>query len=358
MRPTFILFISLMLLFSLAAQQAAAPVVMLHSSGKIRYQAADSKKKQKVLDGAVLKADGQLLMKPGSEAVLFYSSHFARVEAEPVLPLMAPFADVDPNEALLNFDLTFGDFVMAAVQTAASPDNNTAAWGGIKTSSKTGDGWGGIKTSSKTGDGWGGIKTSSKTGDGWGNIRTGSKTGDGWGGKGSSITAISPFGKFIPALATFHWSRPAGKPLFSFQIVDEMGSTVVATTTQDTSLQIDLSRPPFDSAKRYTWWVTTAGEKAYASNKVAIAFSTMDDLQAAKQEAIEAPLYQESAPAIQLSMEAIALERANLFQAADQAYQRARKVAPKNEFLRLMHAAFWLRNGNEEMASRAYRTKP
>ncbi len=358
MRRTFILFSSLLLLCSLAAQQAAAPVVILHSSGKIRYQAPDSKKKQKVLDGAVLKADGQLLMKPGSEALLFHNNHFASVKAEPQLSLSAAFADVDPEEAYLDFDLTFSDFVMAAVQTAASSSNSAAAWGGIKTSSKTGDGWGGIKTTSKTGDGWGGIKTASKTGDGWGNIRTGTKTGDGWGGKGKRITAISPFGKFIPALATFYWSKPAGKPLYSFQITDEIGSKVLETTTQDTFLQIDLSRPPFEPTKRYNWWVTTADDEAKASNKVAIAFTTMDALQTAKQEAIEAPLYQESAPAIRLSMEAIALERADLFRAADQAYQRARKAAPKNEFLRLMHAAFWLRNGNEEMASSAYRMKP
>ncbi len=358
MKRIFLLILGCFLLSSALLAQSSSPVVLIASSGKLRYQSPNSKKAMKVVDGAVLQAEGQLLLKPGSEATLFQNSHFATLKTAGKMPLTAPFVGVDPDEALLNFELTYSSFVMAAVQAAASDENQEAAWGGIKTSSKTGDGWGGIKTGVKTGDGWGGIKTSSKTGDGWGNIRTGSKTGDGWGGKGSKITAIYPFGKMLPAASTFSWSQPAGKLLFTLHIRDATGNTVLEQTTQDTSLQINLSVAPFVPGASYTWWVSRGEEAAgLSSNKVAIQLIRAEEVDEGIRPAKAVDLYQQSSPAVQATMEAIALERASLFVAAEQAYLRARVLSPKSEFVRLMHAAFWMRNGTEEMASRAYRGK-
>jgi hypothetical protein len=333
--------------------QAADPIVLVATMGKVSYQSATTKAKTPIVDGAVLLRSGTLHLKKESSAWLLQGSNFVQLKGKQRRSVNDALPATPPTAVPLSFDLNFSDYVLSAIYLGATPENGLDGWGEIRTSSKTGDGWGEIRTSSKTGDGWSGIRTSSKTGDGWGGIRTSSKTGDGWGGKGKIILAIHPFGLLLPKLTTLRWSRPAGNPTFNVTIKDAAGQVIHQTTTQDTAWTIDVSQRPFRPRELYHWQVTTSDA---AANSEELTFAVADEASyTAALRQIDNSALKAANPATLLLLQAVALERGDFFEEAIACYQQAQTAQPDSELSHLMHAAFWMRYGVPQLASAVWK---
>jgi hypothetical protein len=350
-----------------APAQEERPVVLVASQGKVTYQSPDSKTRQNVVDGAVLRETGSLRLKKRSSAVLFCNGRYEQLDGKNQLVIAERFPLEGSNLFSLNFEHQFSNYLTAAIQLAADPDNASDAWGGVKSSSSTGDGWGsiksssgtgdgwgGVKSSSSTGDGWGGIKSSSSTGDGWGGVKSSSSTGDGWGGKGQRIFAINPLGKVLPAVTRFHWSKPATTPPFQVEILDEHNATLLSTTTQDTFWSVDLAQHGFAVGQTYQWRVSTTGEGASLSTPLVFQISTAEEMATDLSRLERSTLYQSAPAPLPSLMRAVALERSDWFVAAADTYRQAQRAHADSELARLMHAAFWLRQGLKAVATDAF----
>ncbi len=350
------------------AQEERLPVILAAAQGKpLIYRSPDGGGKMKLITGAALKREGSLQLKKGSRAVLFYNGDFQQVEGKKVFSLAEVFPNQDKPVLRLDFQSTFVNYLSAAINLAADPDNAADAWGGVKTEKGTGDGWGGIKTEKGTGDGWGGvktekgtgdgwggIKTEKGTGDGWGNIKTEKGTGDGWGGKGEGITAILPFGNLLPSAADFYWSKPAGSNSYQVTILDLAGNIVAEKLVRDTFCSFDLTSAPFAAGNVYQWRVAPADNLASSSNLLTFKLSDADAQAAATLRAERSSMYAQSPESLRGLMRAVALERSDWYAAAAETYREVQKADPKNGLARLMHAAFWMRYGLKEMATPAY----
>ncbi|MBE2206437.1 MAG: DUF928 domain-containing protein [Saprospiraceae bacterium] len=335
-----------------AQAQEVAPVALVAASGKVVYSSGGAK--QKLVPGAVMKSSGTLTLGKNGSALLLSDGRFKQLSGKQSWVLASQFqADAD-GVSRLNFDQTFSNYVMSALQLAASPENAGDAWGAVRTGTGTGDGWGSVRTGTGTGDGWGNVRTGTGTGDGWGVVRTGTGTGDGWGGKGNSIRAIRPFGKVLPGTATFRWSKPAGNRSFKLIISDMRNQTVLETTTVDTFFTVDLTQPPFQAGGTYQWSIASNESPAAVSNTLQIELSDAAGRKAAIERVQRAASHAQNPPEVQMLMQAVSLEQADFFEEAAGIYSTLQKSQPKNQLARLMHAAFWMRYGLKEVATEVY----
>ena len=359
------------------AAQEAHPVIVIASDGKITYQSSDTSEAQKIATGAVLKSNGILTLNKKESATLFCNGQFRQVEGDQTTGLNTIFPETD-GLVRLNFDRTFGEYVSAAINMAANPENPQDAWTALKTTKGTGDGWSAIKTKGTgdgfasiktkgTGDGWSTTKTKGTgdgwtttktkgTGDGFGTVRT-KGTGDGWGGKGAKIHPILPYGKVLPGKRTFQWSKPEGNPQYKLEIRNSEGAVIVNTLTQDTFLVIEPDTAAFKPGDRYEWMVTVAGDTATTSDALFFEIGEAATEQEALQSAQKAPLYQQSTEEVRILLQAVALEQDEWYEEASRLYQNLQKSESKNNLIRLMHAAFWMRQGLKPLAEKAFSGK-
>jgi hypothetical protein len=75
------------------------------------------------------------------------------------------------------------------------------------------------------------------------------------------------------------------------------------------------------------------------------------------QKAETAESYAKNNTTIQGLMRAVALEQGDWFGDAAQVYRDLQKAEPDNLLVKLMHAAFWMRNGPKPMAEYAFKMK-
>ncbi len=351
-----LILLSLTTIFWLPAiAQEETPVILLASRGKIKYQSPGHPERQTVISGAVLKKGGILSLKKSGYAVVFCDGQLRQLRGKQPVSLAEQFPE-NKGMVKLNFDMAFGEHVLAAVSMAAHPGNSADAWGSVKTASGSGDGWGGVKTVSGSGDGWGGVKTVSGSGDGWGTVKTATGTGDGWGGKGQKVIAIHPFGKLSGATTTLSWSRPAGGQTFQVKVMDSQGKPVAETTTKDTSWVLNLAQLKLSEGRQYQWSITPQGDQTMTSN--VLSFEVGDGFVESKalQKLESSEIYQQSPEALQGLMQAVAFEQSELYSAAARTYLELQKANPRDKMIRLMHAAFWMRYGLKPVAERAYKS--
>lgn len=332
--------------------QEVAPVALVAASGKVIYSSSGAK--QKLVPGAVLKPSGTLTLGKKSSVLLLSDGQFKQMKGKQSTTISTQFQEAASGAARLSFDYIFSNYVMSALQMAASAENAGDGWGAIRSGTGTGDGWGAVRTGTGTGDGWGSVRTGTGTGDGWGVVRTGTGTGDGWGGKGNQIRAIQPFGKLMPGAATFRWSKPAGNRTFKLTISDLRNQTILETTTVDTFFTVDLTKAPFQAGVTYQWSVGSDEAPAAVSNTLQIELSDATQRNAAVERVQRAPTYAQSPPEVQMLMQAVSLEQADFYEDAAGFYRSLQNSQPKNQLVRIMHAAFWVRYGLKEMAREAY----
>lgn len=362
-----ILLLLALCLWNSAQAQEEAPVILVASQGKVTYQSPAGKGRQKLTNGAVLQRGGALKLNKSGSTILLSNGHFRRLEGKNTFPLSEQFPDGSNTMISLNFDYTFSNYLNSAIMLAADPNSAGDAWGAIRTDSKSGDGWGAIRSGSGTGDGWGAIRSGSGTGDGWGavrsgsgsgdgwgTIRSGSGTGDGWGGKGNAIHGVQPFGKVLPGSVQFRWSRPSGNRTYKVTIMDMRGNMLMESTTQDTFLTMDLSQDIFKPGQMYQWRAASNEEPVAVSNTLAFAIGAEKDRAAAIKDAQDSEIYAQSTAAVQGLMQAVALEGSDWYIDAAQQYRSLQNAEPRNELIRLMHAAFWLRYGLKAVAAEVY----
>jgi len=328
------------------------PIIVMAAQGKIAYQAPGYSTKN-LSAGAALKSAGTLTLKANSTATLFSNGQFQQVKGEKTASLLSLFPE-GSGLSKLNFEQSFNDYLIAAVFMAGNPQNPKDVWGGFIGKKGTGDGWGILGGKKGTGDGWGTFGGKKGTGDGWGTLGGKKGTGDGWGGKGNTITAIEPFGKIRPSTQVFRWSKPAGAQNYTLEIKSSKGETLLKTTAQDTSLSIELDPAKFKEGQQYLWEVSTGNIK---SNTLTFEIGTSKDQTAAIQKAETAAAYSANPAVVQGMLRAIALEQGEWYMDAAQAYREAQKIDPQNTLVKLMHAAFWMRNGPKPMAEQAFKQK-
>lgn len=304
------LLLACILLFAglLPAQPDDFPAVVISSQGKVQYAAADNSAKLKITPGAVVKKTGTLKIKGNGSAVVYCNGRLQNLKGKGTYALPEVFKG---GLASLNFDPEFGKYVRASVEFAGGK---------------------------QSGDGWGTVVTDPKKG------------GDGWGGSGVNIVPILPFGKLAPGVVQFVWSRPAGANSYQLEILDDDGKSLHSTTVADTFASVDLQKLNLTPNQIYSWKVSVPGNAKLESPLREFTISSPEAQVEATKRATTTSTYRDGSPALRGMMEAIALEKAEWYNAAGQQYETLLKQYPNDNMLRMMCSAFWMRYGLEPKA--------
>ncbi|MBK9337474.1 MAG: hypothetical protein IPM98_13255 [Lewinellaceae bacterium] len=379
MKNWFLLFGTLFLAGPLLAQTDNFPAVVVSTAGKVRYASADNSLNLKIAPGAVVKNDGTLKISGNGSAVVYCNGRLKSIKGKGNHALSDIFKPGGLSS--LNFDPEFGKYIRASVEFVATkqvgdgmgqaitnPKQGGDGWGSAITNPKQGgDGWGAAITNPKQGgDGWGAAITNPKQGgDGWGTAITNPKQGgdgmgaaitnpkqggDGWGGSGITIIPILPFGKLLPGNTDFIWSRPTGAKTYQLNILDENNKSLHSITTTDTFATIDLRTLNLPPNQLYSWNVQVPGNPGMTSATRDFVLSTSEEQATASARASNSTLYRDGTPVVRGLMEAVALEKGEWLAAAEQRYATLLQKHPKDNMLRVMYAAFWMRYGLEPKA--------
>jgi hypothetical protein len=332
--------------------QNESPIVVMGAQGKISYQAPGYSSK-KISAGTLFKSAGTLKLKANSSITLFADGQFQTIQGPKTSALKDAFMD-QGGLMKINFERGFTDFVIGALDLAANPQNPKDAWGTVTSKKGGGDGWGTVTSKKGGGDGWGTVTSKKGGGDGWGTVTSKKGGGDGWGGKGKTINSIAPFGKIRPGSKLFQWSKPEGAQNYQFEIKNGKGEVILKATTQDTFLTVNLDPAQFKEGQQYVWQVSSAELK---SNPLALEIGTSQSLSSVVQKAETAESYAKNTATVQGLMRGVALEQGEWFGDAEQVYRDLQKAEPNNLLIKLMHAAFWMRNGPKPMAEQAFKMK-
>jgi hypothetical protein len=368
MKKQLLFIATVMLALSLQAQNE--PVVIVRTTGKVGLISQGKSKARPVEAGAVAQPTSKLKLPAGAKATILCAGQFKEVAGGQTLELSSICGNKS-SSVTLDADHDFAEKVMAAVEMVAvakkrgdgwsnavtDPKKSGDGWGTAVTDpKKSGDGWGTAVTDpKKSGDGWGTAVTDpKKSGDGWGTAVTDpKKSGDGWGGKGSAIKLIMPFGKVSASKITFNWSRPANKEPYHLEIKDEAGKVVHSVNIQDTFAVIDLKTLNLTQEQVYSWKVSVSGSTAMVSKELEFGVGSDQDWESTLKQARSSALSKSSLnPSISALIEAVALEEAEWFYAAEQTYASMAQKSPDNLF-RMMHSAFWARYGFRRLAVKA-----
>ena len=306
--------------------QNEKPIVVMEAQGKISYRAPGYSSKT-IKAGVLFTREGTLNLKTSSNITLFFDNQFQTIQGPKATALKDVFVDQAGLEGI-GLERRFDQYLIAALDLAANSENPKDAWGTI---------------TNKKG-----------SGDGWGTITNKKGSGDGWGGKGKTINSITPFGKIRPGSKLFQWSKPEGVQNYQLEIKNGKGEVILKMTTQDTFLTLNLDPAQFKEGQQYVWQVSSAELK---SNALALEIGTSQSLSSSLQKAETAESYAKNAAPIQGLMRGVALEQGEWFGDAAQVYRDLQKAEPDNLLVKLMHAAFWMRNGPKPMAEYAFKMK-
>ncbi|MBK8555841.1 MAG: hypothetical protein IPL65_08740 [Lewinellaceae bacterium] len=158
-----------------------------------------------------------------------------------------------------------------------------------------------------------------------------------------------------PKKIRFYWSKPAGNEDYHFEIRDKANQLLMEKTLKDTFLVVDLKGAAFKTGVKYDWWVTTTGSQAIRSNTLSFELGTATERDEAIKMAEDGSLYKESPEELKRVMEAVSLELDGWFEEASRKYDTVQKMHPNNEYVKLMHAAFWMRCGLQPKARAVYK---
>ena len=341
------------------------PAVVISCQGDVYYTSADNAVRLEIAPGAVVKTSGTLQLGDGAVAVVYCNGRMKSIQGHGVYALPDLFKP--GGLATLNFDPDFGKYVRAAVELAAAKQLGDGWTSGVTEPKQAGDGWGTAVTDPKqagdgwgtavtdprqAGDGWGTAVTDPKqAGDGWGNAVTEPKqAGDGWGGKNADIVLILPFGKLQPDMARFSWSEPKASAACQLEILDQNNEVLYSVTTSESAVQIDLGELNLAPNQIYTWKVRLPEAGGAASGALQFTLLSAEEQAAAAQKASKSSVYPTGDPVLCGIMEAVALEKAGWYAAADEQYAALLEQHPNNNMLRMMYAAFWMRYRMEQQA--------
>ena len=297
------------------------PLVLVSKIGSMTYK-GESKKNLELVPGSLLSLKGSLKIKEKSSAVILCNEGFNILSAGKAD--LSKLCGDSVSKRSLGIDGAFSKHIYLALKLNYLLKDQSPGW----TAAKSGDGWG-----QKDIDGWG-----QKDIDGWGQ-----KDIDGWGGKGNKIHLILPVGKISKKSVRFSWSKPAGATSYTVRILDAEKSVLDSMVVTDTFAVIDLSKKILMVGQRYSWNVSSNGDVPIVSNTLQIETMAGDERKAIQTKFAKSRIYYKLDPAAKLLMEAVALEQDQMFNAASETYTKAQKLDSKNNLVKMMHAAFWLR---------------
>jgi len=330
-----------------------SPLVLVSKIGSMTYK-GESKKNLELVPGSLLSLKGSLKIKEKSSAVILCNEGFNILSAGKAD--LSKLCGDSVSKRSLGIDGAFSKHIYLALKLNYLLKDQSPGW----TAAKSGDGWGQKDIDGwgqKDIDGWGqkdidgwGQKDIDGWGqkdiDGWGQKDIdgwGQKDIDGWGGKGNKIHLILPVGKISKKSVRFSWSKPAGATSYTVRILDAEKSVLDSMVVTDTFAVIDLSKKILMVGQRYSWNVSSNGDVPIVSNTLQIETMAGDERKAIQTKFAKSRIYYKLDPAAKLLMEAVALEQDQMFNAASETYTKAQKLDSKNNLVKMMHAAFWLR---------------
>ncbi|MFN0033517.1 MAG: hypothetical protein ACKVUS_00535 [Saprospiraceae bacterium] len=351
-----LLFYAIFLLAASLQAQEQKTALIANITGKVALIPQKETAAMELQSGAVVKKTGQLQLAKGSTAVVYCNGQFQKVKGNQTLTLDS-ICGAATDRHSLDMDNDLGNFMMAAVEMVAVAKHRGDGWSNaVSDPRKGGDGWGaGVSDPRKGGDGWlSGVSDPRKGGDGYGaGVSDPRKGGDGWGGKGTNITPIMPHSKVSADMTMFSWSKPAGTNTYHLIILDERNKMVHMAEVRDTFARVNLRDMKPTIGGKYHWKVTTTGSKPMASPEMVFTIGSKEELAAALSNASTSNIAKSSkSRALRGLAEAIALEDGKWFYAAQQKYAVLQQKQPDN-MVRMMHAAFWMRQGFDRLAQKA-----
>ena len=385
MRQLFTLIIVANLINTMVAQDND-PAIVIDSKGKITAVQADGKK-IKVAAGSAFDEQTTLTIADNSSVLLMRNGLFVNYTTSTFKIKDAPL----PEEATLNFDPLFADYVRGSLATSMY-QTNQGNWG-IKNLKKRGDawaqtdpkskgGWGTTDPKSKGGwgttepkskGGWGVTEPKSKGGwgttdpkskGGWGTTDPKSKGGwgmtdpkskggwgttdpkskGGWGKEDVTIQVKSPGGLYNAKTAKLSWIKHNDVREYLFCIFDDDLNMVHSEISIMDFVNVDLSK--LDRSKTYYWQVF-AGMKKAISTGVTFTIASQEKTMEAKEISKDSDIYAKSSNEVKGMMDAAAFEVSGFYLDAYQAYDYLLATYPNNDLVKLNYAAFCMRMGQE-----------
>lgn len=341
-----------MLMLGTSSPKVAPLSILISKYGRVKYHAANGDK-QKIVPGAVILNTGKLKLSQNAAALIFSNGQFIRLDEKGVHSLeeVVPIGGMQK----LNFDSRFSHYINAAIDLVVHAGEGDAwgklggskgsgdAWGKLGGSKGSGDAWGKIGGSKGSGDAWGKLGGSKGSGDAWGKLGGSKGSGDAWGDKEGRIVPILPFGRIPVEAVVFQWSQPQISQSYTLEILDDSGGIVYSGEVKDNWTQVNFKTLPLKSDTTYAWRINVPDHPEKMSTKARIILSEQNAEELIEEKLKKSDAYQLEDPVLSGLMEAVVLEEAAHFYEAHQRYERLRQMHKKNNLVKLMQAAFYLR---------------
>ncbi|HEX5625519.1 MAG TPA: hypothetical protein VFX48_05850 [Saprospiraceae bacterium] len=343
MKSNLILLVFSIMLTSALIAQTPASVVIVSTSGKVKYESPSYKKPIALNPGSVVNMDGSLILESGDKALCLVDDKFIQIMG-PGKKSIRKAVESNKAKPVINFDGEFSQYVRSAVQFKAAV-NEKDGWGKVVDASKSGDGWAGITNPKPSDDGWGGITNPKPSDDGWSGITNPKPSDDGWGDAATQIAPRSPIGKLVPEITEFKWTGSAAVKQYRLEILNSMEQVVHTQLSKKTSAEVDMVALKLKTGEMYSWRVAPA-EATSAEGYRSIKFTpaAKKDQDAAMRKSLKTKLSTATDPSLKLMMEAVALEQEEYHAAALAKYEAALAEDPRNEMVRMNYSAFLMRN--------------
>ena len=176
---------------------------------------------------------------------------------------------------------------------------------------------------------------------------------DGWGGVGKHIHLILPAGKLELKSTEFSWSRPANTTSYQLVIKNSTGKNIHTLQVNDTFVDVDLKKIKLKYDEEYQWVVSSVQTPTISSSTNSIVIEKMEPSNSPETKLSKSKIYNQADVTTQLLMKAIILENDEWYYEAALIYKTLKNKEPKNQLVKMMHAAFWYRGDIYEMADAA-----
>ncbi len=342
-------------------------VLLLSNKGKV-VRTINKSKKASINAGSVLKSSSSIELAKDATALLYSNGQFKEIKKSGTIALKKVFSNT-ARISSLNFDSYFGEYLNASIGTVnymnenkefssskvlsgngwgVSDPKTKGGWGvsGPKTAGgwgitepKTKGGWG--VTDPKTKGGWG--VTDPKTKGGWG--VTDPKTKGGWSEKDIVIDPATPGGIYRNSSVELKWLKQPAVEKYTFYIMDENLNFIFSKMVQDTILTVNLNELNLSTDISYYWQVVSENVKLEVSTPVGFKIISEEDYNEIKNVITDSEIYKIADNSTRLIMEAVAMEKSNMYYDAVKIFENLRISDPTNNLIKITYTGFCMRTG-------------
>lgn len=360
--------------------QVDSSVLVLGTIGKIKY--VNGKTSIKILEqGDLLARNGSVILPVGANVLMLSNGQWQECTTSGKNKLTNLFSNAMQIRSL-NFEAWFGQFMLANINTVGYISNgklskkfkgdgwivdkakgNDTKGGWIVDKGKGNDtkgGWG-IAKGNDTRGGWG-ITKGNDTKGGWlidkGNdtkggwlIDKGNNTKGGWTDEEIKIYPLTPGGNFKNAPTLFKWMREPGSSAYEFRIYDSEKTLFFSKYIVDTTLLVDFESLKIVPEKTYYWQVLAANGSKNVSMPAAFQTMNKEEISLILDALTNSSLYNKANDELKSIIQAANLEKYNYFNETVNLYDNLSAKYPKNRLVKIAHAGFCARMGQNGKAS-------